>query len=96
MRATLAVALTNAEDTHITSLPENERLPTLGNIIGAFKSLVTTSYLKILKDRNPDIILGKLWQRNYFERIIKNEEDLRNATFYVQNNPKNWEKDELR
>ena len=70
-------------------------LPTLGNIIGAFKSLVTTSYLKILKDRNPDIILGKLWQGNYFERIIKDEEGLRNASLYLKNNSKNWDRDEL-
>ena len=77
------------------ALQKDEKLPTLGNIIGAYKSLITTSYLKILKDRNPDIILGKLWQQNYFERIIKNEEGMTNASLYIKNNPKNWGKDEL-
>jgi putative transposase len=34
------------------------------------------------------------WQRNYFEHIIRNEEDLFRIREYIQNNPLQWELDE--
>ena len=35
-----------------------------------------------------------LWQRNYYERIIRNEDELRRIQEYIINNPLDWEKDE--
>ena len=34
-----------------------------------------------------------LWQRNYYERIIRNEEELDRVQKYIINNPRNWTKD---
>jgi len=34
-----------------------------------------------------------VWQRNYYEHIIRNEEALFRIREYIQNNPKNWERD---
>lgn len=34
-----------------------------------------------------------LWQRNYYERIIRDEEELNQIKKYIINNPQNWEKD---
>ena len=67
--------------------------PTVGNIIGAYKSLVSKEILKIYKSRN--MFLGKLWQRNYYEHIIRNEKSLEQIREYIINNPLNWEIDEL-
>ena len=36
---------------------------------------------------------GKLWQRNYYEHIIRNEKEYLLIKQYIQNNPLNWEKD---
>ena len=35
----------------------------------------------------------KIWQRNYYERIIRNEAELWRIRAYIKNNPKNWERD---
>jgi len=54
----------------------------LGNIVGAFKSLSTNAWAQ-----------GKLWQRNYYERIIRNEIEYMKIRQYIQQNPLNWEND---
>ncbi len=36
----------------------------------------------------------KLWQRNYYEHIIRNETKLQKIREYIINNPKNWLNDE--
>jgi putative transposase len=35
-----------------------------------------------------------LWQRNYYEHVIRNEHDMLTITDYILTNPLNWEKDE--
>ncbi|MBI5378829.1 MAG: transposase [Nitrospirae bacterium] len=34
------------------------------------------------------------WQRNYYERVIRNEIELNQVRQYIQGNPLNWETDE--
>ena len=50
---------------------------TIGDIIGAYKSLVANECLKIWKTKwvgaNPAPKMGKLWQTNYHEHIIRNQ-----------------------
>ncbi|MDR1679138.1 MAG: transposase [Prevotellaceae bacterium] len=65
--------------------------PTVGNIVGAYKSLVANGCLKICKSRNE--YLGKLWQRNYFEHIIRNEKSYQHIADYIATNPARWESD---
>jgi REP element-mobilizing transposase RayT len=36
----------------------------------------------------------KLWQRNFHERIIRNEAELEKIRDYIMNNPANWNNDE--
>jgi putative transposase len=36
---------------------------------------------------------GKFFQRNYYERVVRNEVEWRNIEEYMENNPKNWLKD---
>ena len=64
---------------------------TIGNIVGAYKSLVTNKCLGICKIRN--VYLGKLWQRNYYEHIIRNTKSYQEISNYIITNPINWEKD---
>ena len=61
----------------------------LPEIVRAFK---TFSARRINEIRNT---LGTpVWQRNYYEHIIRNEIDLEEIRKYIQNNPLKWPEDE--
>src|SRR5690606_28483032 len=66
---------------------------TVGDIVGAYKSLVANGCLNIYKFRNE--IMGKLWQRNYYEHIIKNERSYQSISNYIINNPVKWNADKF-
>lgn len=70
----------------------NTKNPTIGGMVGAYKSLVAVDCLKIFKPKNDTRIMGKLWQRNYYEHIIRNEQSFNRISEYIRNNPKNWQK----
>ena len=75
---------------HFLIFIKNERAtarvaPTLGRIIGAYKSLVTNEWRKICNERNK--ISGKIWQRNYYEHIIRSEKDFEEIKEYIFYNP---------
>lgn len=66
----------------------------LGNIIGSFKSLVFYQFYKYLKDH--DLLKkqpAKIWQRNYWEHIIRFENELDKCQQYIINSPKRWSND---
>jgi putative transposase len=65
--------------------------PSLGDMIGAYKSLVACECLKFYKTQNK--IMGKIWQRNYYEHIINSEREYEQIAQYIVNNPLNWEID---
>ena len=67
--------------------------PTIGNIIGAYKSLVFNESLKIYKNQNEG--MGKLWQRNYYEHIIRTQESYLKIKEYILSNPEKWENDKF-
>ena len=62
---------------------------TIGAIVRGFKSAVTKSINVI---RNTSGV--PIWQRNYYEHIIRNETELNKIREYIINNPLNWESDE--
>ena len=67
--------------------------PTLGIIVQWFKTLTTNYYIKGVKNNNWKPFSGKLWQRNYYEHIIRNDGELNKIREYIKNNPINWEND---
>ena len=66
----------------------------LFDIVYQFKSLTTNKYIKGVKTKNYKPFNKRLWQRNYYERVIRNEEELNNIRQYITDNPSNWETDE--
>jgi putative transposase len=70
--------------------PNNVSSGSLGAIVRAFKSSVTK---RINLERNTPG--GIVWQRNYWERIIRKEEDLNWLRLYIATNPAQWKKDKL-
>ena len=67
----------------------NSPSQSLGAIVRGFKSSVTKKIRNI--SGSPKL---NVWQRNYYEHIIRNELDLHNIRQYIQNNPHKWELDE--
>ena len=64
-------------------------IPTLGRIIQVFKSI---SSIGINRFRNVSGI--PVWERNYYEHIIRNEKELCEIRKYIEFNPVNWVNDE--
>ena len=90
--ATLAVVPSRAGASRAGASPApTSTVPTVGSIIGAFKSNVSNEILKIFKSRNEH--MGKLWQRNYYERIVRNEDNLNRIRQYIIDNPLKWNND---
>jgi putative transposase len=69
-----------------TSLPE---------VVQWFKSFTPARYRIGVHDKNWPPFPGRLWQRNYWERIIRNKRELQAIRRYIWNNPVNWKKDKL-
>jgi putative transposase len=66
------------------------RRPTLGQMMAYFK-YQSTKRMNVLSNTG---VITKLWQRNYYEHIIRDEQDLQNKTEYIQANPLLWEQDD--
>ena len=71
----------------ITQLRATARVaPTLGRIVGAVKSLAANQC-------RAAGLSGTLWQRGYYEHVIRNEGDYREIWEYIVNNPARWAED---
>jgi len=66
----------------------------LGYVVGIFKSFSTHTYAINVNAKNWTAFPGKLWQRNYYERIIRNEGELNRIREYILNNPQQWDNDD--
>ena len=65
----------------------------LHRIVQWFKTMVTNEYLRGVKRNELLPMPGKLWQRNYYEHIIRNEDELNRIREYIENNPMQWAMD---
>ncbi len=70
-------------------LPRGPKPASLGAIIAQFKSRVTKRIWKF-----PEFKGTPIWQRNYYEHIIRDETDLQNKTDYIEANPLLWDQDD--
>lgn len=61
----------------------------LGVIVGQYKSRTAKLINRIRKTPGK-----KIWQRNYYDRIIRNEKELHSIRRYIINNPLQWENDQ--
>jgi len=62
----------------------------LGDIVGAYKSITTHEYIVGVRERGWPPFEGKVWQRNYYEHIVRNERELDAIRPYIRNNPLQW------
>ena len=66
------------------------RVPTLGQVVAYFK-YQSTKEMNTVENAGT---VTKFWQRNYYEHIIRNENDLKNKTDYIESNPLLWDEDD--
>jgi putative transposase len=80
---------------HPQGMPLRDKLnnnKTIGDIIGAFKSLCVTEWLDRIRIDNVSA-RGKFWQRNFYEHVIRDEDELNRIRQYVRENPLKWDTD---
>ena len=59
--------------------------PTLGNVIGWLKYQMTKQV-----DAQIDLNGSKLFQRSYYDHVIRNQQDYDEIWQYIENNPRKW------
>jgi putative methionine-R-sulfoxide reductase with GAF domain/REP element-mobilizing transposase RayT len=82
------ITIVGARHASPNSVKPGPKPRSLGSIIGSFKSAVTK---KVDEIRNSSG--ASLWQRNYYEHIIRNERELNLIRQYIISNPLQWELD---
>ena len=82
-------SLNNKHKNASPSHPAGTMPDSVSSIIQNFKSVTTRKINQIRKTSS-----AKLWQRNYYEHIVRNEKELNQIREYIIDNPLKWEFDE--
>ncbi|MBN1971385.1 MAG: hypothetical protein JW870_18625 [Candidatus Delongbacteria bacterium] len=65
----------------------------IGRFVSWFKRMTTNEYINMVKQNILAPFYKKIWQRNYYEHIIKNEKSYKKIAEYIVNNPILWNDD---
>ncbi|MEW5925233.1 MAG: transposase, partial [Candidatus Zixiibacteriota bacterium] len=100
--ATLAIALSGHERAGASPAPtrldskimcKTER-PSLGRIIGAFKSLSNGKCVEYIEKNNVLEKFGRLWQRSFYDHVIRSDGELNQIRKYIIDNLRKWQIDQ--
>ncbi len=80
-------------DQGVGTSPTPTKQINLGDIVGAFKSITTDQYIAGVHQSGWPPFHRRLWQRNYYEHIVRNEAEWQKIRQYIRNNPLQWELD---
>ncbi|MEI7671088.1 MAG: transposase [Deltaproteobacteria bacterium] len=71
--------------------------PTLSlpDVVHRFKTMTTKRYADGVKEHGWPPFPGRLWQRNYWEHIVRDEIELNLIREYIRNNATQWGNDKL-
>ena len=76
------------------SYPENLSCGTkdrsLGRIIQAFKSISARAYILGIREQKWTPVNSRLWQRGYYDHVVRNADQLSRIREYIVNNPARW------
>jgi len=67
----------------------------IGILVDWFKTMTTNEYIRGVKQYGWKRFNGKLWQRNYYEHIIRSTDEYERITNYIIDNPANWHEDKF-
>lgn len=65
----------------------------LRRVVQWFKTMTTNEYIRGVKQHRWPTFPGKLWQRNYYEHIVRNDDELNRIRQYIIDNPAKWAMD---
>lgn len=65
----------------------------LPDVVHRFKSLTTARYRQGVLQDGWSPFRHRLWQRNYYEHVIRSEEELNRVRQYIIDNPAHWAED---
>ncbi|MCC7478081.1 transposase [bacterium] len=81
--------LTNYYDPSLSAAERAARkVVPVTTVVGLFKSGVTREWRKLIGDA-----LFEVWQRGFYEHVVRSEEELYLCREYIQNNPRAWHLD---
>ena len=66
-----------------------QALPNLGQVVNWYKALVCKSVRRMSSSSR-----AVIWQRNYYDHVVRDEQDLDRIRQYILYNPGRWEEDE--
>ena len=81
----------NDRATNKSKIPN--RYEGIGKYISWFKRMSTNEYIRNVKNKSWLPFNKFFWQRNYYEHIIRDENDLNRIREYIVNNPLKWAED---
>lgn len=73
--------------------PTNQKPPTIGDMVGAFKSLSTNEYIQNVKRNQWPAFDKIICQRNFYEHIIRDRDAYLQIKDYIKTNPFHWKED---
>ncbi len=92
--ADLCVCPVVCPDDHRHGRPSGEHIGSpLHRVIQWFKTMTTNEYIRGVKQYGWVPFPGRLWQRNYYEHILRNENEMSRIREYIRNNPAQWATD---
>ncbi len=68
--------------------------PPLQEVIRWFKTMTTNEYIKEVKSGRLPPFEKRIWQRSFYDHIIRDEEDMNRIREYIRDNPAKWTLDE--
>ena len=78
---------------HLHFIIEKTQMPVGAGLDLPNKNIKITNVVGLFKSGVSRKIGYSIWQRNYYEHVIRNENELYEIQKYIQYNPLNWEKD---
>ena len=69
--------------------------PYVGDVVQWFKTMTTNGYIKMVKNGTTPPFKKRIWQRNYYEHVIRDDVDYNRIATYIINNPMTWGDDVL-
>lgn len=76
---------------HLHFIWFNQSNSLLSDVVKTFKGRSTVAYREYIRTKN--LIFHPLWQRSFYEHIIRNDKDYLRISEYIENNPIQWELD---
>jgi len=81
---------------HVGSFKTGEHVGSpLRRVVQWFKTMSTNEYIRGVKQQGWQPFFGRLWQRNDWEHIVRDESELNRIREYIASNPVRWEMDRL-